>query len=128
MSASAPEGFHSQNDSVQGSESDGAASCGFFFFVCFFFFFFVSLLFLYCFPATYMFTVCACLIDSPASLTCFVFEILVTGSLRRTASVSDYRTTEKRPDPVREVCDLQVKIADLGNACWVVSLSAPVVH
>jgi hypothetical protein len=28
---------------------------------------------------------------------------------------------EKRPDPVREVCDIQVKIADLGNACWVVS-------
>lgn len=28
----------------------------------------------------------------------------------------------RRPDPVHEVCpDLQVKIADLGNACWVVS-------
>ncbi|XP_046358189.1 SRSF protein kinase 3-like isoform X1 [Haliotis rufescens] len=23
-----------------------------------------------------------------------------------------------RPDPVREVCDIPVKIADLGNACW----------
>lgn len=27
----------------------------------------------------------------------------------------------RKPDPVHEVCpDLQVKIADLGNACWVV--------
>ena len=26
----------------------------------------------------------------------------------------------KRPDPVHEVCDIQVKIADLGNACWTV--------
>lgn len=27
-----------------------------------------------------------------------------------------------KPDPVQEVCrDLEVKIADLGNACWVVS-------
>lgn len=27
-----------------------------------------------------------------------------------------------RPDPVREECDIPVKIADLGNACWTVSL------
>ncbi|CAG0899486.1 unnamed protein product [Cyprideis torosa] len=27
----------------------------------------------------------------------------------------------KRPDPSHEVCDMNVKIADLGNACWVVS-------
>jgi len=39
--------------------------------------------------------------------------------LRRTTSVPDQRTLEKRPDPVREVCDMLVKIADLGNACWV---------
>jgi serine/threonine protein kinase len=24
-----------------------------------------------------------------------------------------------RPDPVKEVCDINIKIADLGNACWV---------
>ena len=47
------------------------------------------------------------------------------GGLRRTASVPDHRasTGERRPDPVREVCDLQVKIADLGNACWVVRVA-----
>ena len=31
--------------------------------------------------------------------------------------------SEKKLDPVTEICaDLQVKIADLGNACWVVSV------
>ena len=31
-------------------------------------------------------------------------------------------TTENKVDPVTEIApDLQVKIADLGNACWVVS-------
>lgn len=42
-------------------------------------------------------------------------------SLRRSSSVSDQRTmAERRPDPVREVWDdMLVKIADLGNACWV---------
>ena len=31
--------------------------------------------------------------------------------------------TENKPDPVTEIApDLQVKIADLGNACWVVRL------
>lgn len=28
---------------------------------------------------------------------------------------------DRQPDPVREVCDIMVKIADLGNACWTVS-------
>lgn len=46
---------------------------------------------------------------------------LVGEGLRRTSSVPDQRMVEKRPDPVREVCDILVKIADLGNACWVVS-------
>lgn len=33
-------------------------------------------------------------------------------------------TSESKPDPVTEITpDLQVKIADLGNACWVVSIS-----
>ena len=29
-----------------------------------------------------------------------------------------------RPDPVREECDIPVKIADLGNACWTVGLNS----
>lgn len=43
--------------------------------------------------------------------------------MRRTSSVPDQRSLlDKRPDPVREVWpDMLVKIADLGNACWVVS-------
>lgn len=40
------------------------------------------------------------------------------GSLKASASSASIR----RPDPVNEIAtDLQVKIADLGNACWVVS-------
>ena len=30
----------------------------------------------------------------------------------------------RKPDPSREVCKIGVKIADLGNGCWVVSVSA----
>lgn len=43
--------------------------------------------------------------------------------MRGTSSVPDQRSLlDKRPDPVREVWpDMLVKIADLGNACWVVS-------
>jgi hypothetical protein len=34
--------------------------------------------------------------------------------------------TSSRTDPVHEICrDLQVKIADLGNACWVVRCRCP---
>ena len=29
---------------------------------------------------------------------------------------------KKVPDPTFDVCDVQVKIGDLGNACWVVSV------
>nr|CAH0100478.1 unnamed protein product [Daphnia galeata] len=41
--------------------------------------------------------------------------------MRRTSSVPDQRSLlDMRPDPVREVWpDMLVKIADLGNACWV---------
>ncbi|KAF2362469.1 Protein kinase domain [Trinorchestia longiramus] len=39
--------------------------------------------------------------------------------MRRVASCPDHKALETMPDPVTEVCDLQVKIADLGNACWV---------
>jgi len=41
--------------------------------------------------------------------------------MRRTTSCPDQKPCE-RPDPVKEPCDIQIKIADLGNACWVVSL------
>lgn len=29
--------------------------------------------------------------------------------------------TEEEADPILDVVDIEVKIADLGNACWVVS-------
>ncbi|XP_065559500.1 uncharacterized protein LOC136026684 [Artemia franciscana] len=41
------------------------------------------------------------------------------GTLRRVASCPNQKAMERRPDPVSEVCELSVKIADLGNACWV---------
>ena len=31
-------------------------------------------------------------------------------------------STGKHPDPCKEICDIPVKIADLGNACWTVSM------
>ncbi|XP_069692909.1 SRSF protein kinase 3-like isoform X2 [Periplaneta americana] len=37
---------------------------------------------------------------------------------RRVASCPDAKQLVNQPDPVREVCDIKVKIADLGNACW----------
>ena len=52
-------------------------------------------------------------------------EVGGVGGLRRTSSVPDHQRQlpeKKRPDPVREVWpEMLVKIADLGNACWVVS-------
>ncbi len=30
-------------------------------------------------------------------------------------------SSSNKPDPTKEVCDMDVKIADLGNACWTVS-------
>uniref|UniRef100_A0A6A7FQW4 non-specific serine/threonine protein kinase n=1 Tax=Hirondellea gigas TaxID=1518452 RepID=A0A6A7FQW4_9CRUS len=39
--------------------------------------------------------------------------------MRRVASCPDHKALDTMPDPVTEVCELQVKIADLGNACWV---------
>lgn len=38
--------------------------------------------------------------------------------MRRTTSCPDQKVAG-RPDPVKEVCDINIKIADLGNACWV---------
>ncbi|GLH07529.1 SRSF protein kinase 1 [Gryllus bimaculatus] len=37
---------------------------------------------------------------------------------RRVASCPDAKQLVHQPDPVKEVCDMKVKIADLGNACW----------
>lgn len=31
---------------------------------------------------------------------------------------------KNRPDPVRQICEIPVKIADLGNACWTVCVHA----
>ncbi|RWS17324.1 SRSF protein kinase 2-like protein [Dinothrombium tinctorium] len=40
--------------------------------------------------------------------------------LRRVASCPENpRMIDKRPDPSFEVCDISVKVADLGNACWI---------
>lgn len=41
------------------------------------------------------------------------------GGMRRVASCPDHKSIDHVPDPVHEVCDMRVKIADLGNACWV---------
>ena len=47
------------------------------------------------------------------------------GDLRRIASCPENAKlvpdVVKKPDPSREECDITVKIADLGNACWIVS-------
>ncbi|ROT76873.1 putative SRSF protein kinase 3 isoform X3 [Penaeus vannamei] len=37
----------------------------------------------------------------------------------RPASCPDHKAIDRTPDPVHEVCDMKVKLADLGNACWV---------
>lgn len=42
-----------------------------------------------------------------------------SGGMRRVASCPDHKSIDHVPDPVHEVCDMKVKIADLGNACWV---------
>ncbi|KAG8191660.1 hypothetical protein JTE90_016450 [Oedothorax gibbosus] len=40
--------------------------------------------------------------------------------IRRVASCPENdKPMDHKPDPVNEVCDISVKIADLGNACWV---------
>ena len=39
--------------------------------------------------------------------------------MRRVASCPDHKALDHRPVPVTEICDMQVKIADLGNACWI---------
>jgi hypothetical protein len=44
-------------------------------------------------------------------------------SITNTGSTEDYRKSVleiKQGDPVKQICDIEVKIADLGNACWVV--------
>lgn len=31
---------------------------------------------------------------------------------------ADVNSDSRKPDPVRDICDIPVKLADLGNACW----------
>lgn len=31
---------------------------------------------------------------------------------------ADVNSESRKPDPVRDICDIPVKLADLGNACW----------
>lgn len=44
-----------------------------------------------------------------------------SSSMRRTTSCPEQKSGRKS-DPVKEICDIDIKIADLGNACWMVSL------
>lgn len=39
-----------------------------------------------------------------------------------TAAESSTRKQQRKADPAREVCSVNVKIADLGNGCWVVGV------
>lgn len=46
---------------------------------------------------------------------------LSDNTFRRVASCPDHRShLIAQPDPAFEACEVQVKIADLGNACWIV--------
>lgn len=50
--------------------------------------------------------------------------VTITGRFRRVQSCPDHQGIRNSYlDPVHQVCDISVKIADLGNACWVVSLT-----
>ncbi|CAL8071792.1 unnamed protein product [Orchesella dallaii] len=42
-----------------------------------------------------------------------------TSSTMRRLTLGPDPKVAGRPDPVKEVCDINIKIADLGNACWV---------
>jgi hypothetical protein len=53
-----------------------------------------------------------------------LFKFCAEKSFRRVASCPDTKKLVKQRDPVHEVCDIKVKIADLGNACWSVSIVA----
>lgn len=100
-SASAPEGFLNPQDNPNGNENSIGS----------------TLNFLFCLN-TWFATIFGLLLNWFSSRQ-------GESSMRRTSSVPDQRSLlDKRPDPVREVwSDMLVKIADLGNACWVVSQS-----
>ena len=42
--------------------------------------------------------------------------------------VTDESSLPPKPDPCKEVCNILVKIADLGNACWTVSGTPKMVY
>jgi serine/threonine protein kinase len=46
-------------------------------------------------------------------------EVACSSAMRRTMSCPDQKVVGGGPDPVTEICDISIKIADLGNACWV---------
>ncbi|KAF4532624.1 hypothetical protein B566_EDAN011537 [Ephemera danica] len=47
----------------------------------------------------------------------------VEKAFRRVVSCPDHKDFVTQPDPVSEICDARIKIADLGNACWLVCIS-----
>lgn len=51
-----------------------------------------------------------------------LFKLYAGKPFRRVASCPDAKQLVNQPDPVHDVCDIKVKIADLGNACWSVSI------
>lgn len=53
--------------------------------------------------------------DSYIGLACYIYLTYIFKGGKANAA---------RPDPVREECDIPVKIADLGNACWTVGLNS----
>lgn len=49
----------------------------------------------------------------------------VVAPFRRVLSCPDHQGMEEglqELDPVHQICDMNVKIADLGNACWEVCI------
>ena len=49
-----------------------------------------------------------------------LYELLVV--------ITDESSLPPKPDPCKEVCNILVKIADLGNACWTVSGTPKMVY
>ena len=62
---------------------------------------------------------------SPSALFLLLFCSLISGCFEMQFSfcLLSVEDPPRRKDPVKEICDdIKVKIADLGNACWVVSI------
>jgi hypothetical protein len=50
--------------------------------------------------------------------------LLSNADKRSPDDAEDEKTNQLKSDPVREMCDISVEIADSGNACWTVSETA----